>query len=225
MSKLRSGFFGALFGVFGFALFSPGPLANQRTAGPGTAVIAQVRSSSVSVVTDIGEGSGVIFHRNGRTYVLTAAHVVDGIPYHGEVTVERQLTSWKGVLVNLDVVRDVALIRLDVNYEIGASASLAERDAPVGTHLLHVGNLLGAYPGSYLEGTLAAKGRPTEEGTLLDQTSIIAWPGSSGGGVFTSDGELVGLIVRGVGPGLNFMVPVAVLREWAVDNDLHWLFQ
>tara|TARA_Y100001938_G_scaffold87883_1_gene120413 strand:- start:81 stop:458 length:378 start_codon:yes stop_codon:yes gene_type:complete len=56
----------------------------------------------------------------------------------------------------------------------------------------------------------------------FDQTTVTAFPGSSGGGVFTEEGEYVGMIVRGAGEGFNLMVPIRRIRTWAEENDLEW---
>jgi S1-C subfamily serine protease len=240
MNKLRSGFVGAFLGIFVFALFSPGPLTSRRPASAvAPSAISHVRNSSVNVEvelvetnlfgeveTGVARGSGVIFHRFGKTYALTAQHVVEGIPYHGPVKIYQGDAEWDAILVNADETHDLALLRLDSRTPVGTSVELSsEALLPVGTRLLHVGNLLGRLPGSYVEGVLSAVGRDLGGLGQFDQTTLNAWPGSSGGGVFTTDGKLVGILTRGVGPGLNFIVPARVLRQWADENDLHWLFE
>ena len=45
-------------------------------------------------------------------------------------------------------------------------------------------------------------------GTVFDQTTVTAFPGSSGGGVFLTDGKYVGMLVRGAGETFNLIVPV-----------------
>lgn len=226
MNTLRSVFVGVLLGIFTVALFSPGPLSRQRVTAASGSVISQVRASSVSVLNqDGGEGSGVLFHRFGRTYVITAAHVVEPLPYHAEVIVQQGDAEWTAIIVNSDLARDVALLRIDSRFLVGSPAEISDAvSLPIGTHLLHVGNLLGHFPESYLEGTLSGKHRRSPDGGDFDQTSIIAWPGSSGGGVFTTEGKLVGIITLAGAPGLNLMVPARILKEWAKDNDLQWLF-
>ena len=56
----------------------------------------------------------------------------------------------------------------------------------------------------------------------FDQTTVTAFPGSSGGGVFLTDGRYVGMLVRGAGEGFNLMVPVRRMIEWAEVNELMW---
>lgn len=210
-------------GLASALLFLPLTTGCDRST-PTQAVVRQVCSSSVCVITDHGQGSGVIFHKFGKTYVLTAAHVLGDAPYHSVVKVTQGKRDWSATVVNIDAERDLALVRLEAKYKIGLRATLAPADAafPIGTPLLHVGNVLG-YRESYMEGTLSAAGR-LEDGTFW-QSSIVAYPGSSGGGIFTADGVLIGILTRGVGPGINFFLPPSFIHEWAEDNDLQWLFE
>jgi hypothetical protein len=60
-------------------------------------------------------------------------------------------------------------------------------------------------------------------GTVFDQTTVTAFPGSSGGGVFLkADGQYVGMLVRGGGEQFNFIVPVRRLRAWAESAKITW---
>ena len=53
----------------------------------------------------------------------------------------------------------------------------------------------------------------------FDQTTVTAFPGSSGGGVYLQDGRYVGMIVRGAGEGFNLMVPVRRMVRWAEKHE------
>jgi len=50
----------------------------------------------------------------------------------------------------------------------------------------------------------------------------MGYPGSSGGGVYTRDGKCIGLLVRGAGPGLNFIVPTRRMLPWAKKMKIEW---
>ena len=56
----------------------------------------------------------------------------------------------------------------------------------------------------------------------FDQTTVTAFKGSSGGGVFLQDGRYVGMIVRGAGEGFNLMVPVRRMKRWAEKHEIMW---
>ena len=63
---------------------------------------------------------------------------------------------------------------------------------------------------------------------MFDQTTVTAFPGSSGGGVYLSDkngdnsGKYVGMLVRGAGEGFNFIVPVRRMQDWAKKVNIEW---
>jgi hypothetical protein len=60
-------------------------------------------------------------------------------------------------------------------------------------------------------------------GVIFDQTTVTAFPGSSGGGVFLKgDGRYVGMLVRGAGEQFNFTVPVRRLVSWADKVGVKW---
>ena len=58
---------------------------------------------------------------------------------------------------------------------------------------------------------------------VFDQTTVAAFPGSSGGGVYLKkDARYVGMIVRGAGETFNLIVPVRRMVDWAKENDIMW---
>lgn len=89
-----------------------------------------------------------------------------------------------------------------------------------GTELFHVGSLLGQVGANSLTaGIVSQTGRVLRFGAnsvIFDQTTVTAFPGSSGGGVFLKDSGLyMGMLVRGAGEQFNLIVPVRRMREWA----------
>lgn len=113
---------------------------------------------------------------------------------------------------------DLALLRIRKQNFIRDSAAffLASEIPAPGTDLLHVGSLLGQLgSNSVTDGIVSQTGR-LHESKVFDQTTVTAFPGSSGGGVFRkSDGLYVGMLVRGAGETFNLMVPIRRIREWA----------
>ena len=103
----------------------------------------------------------------------------------------------------------------------------------IGTELYHVGSLLGQTgSNSMTRGIVSQVGRVLNlgsgDGTVFDQTTVTAFPGSSGGGVFLSErsgdkaGQYMGMLVRGAGETFNLIVPVRRMREWATKNSISW---
>jgi len=93
---------------------------------------------------------------------------------------------------------------------------------PIGTELFHVGSLLGQMgSNSMTSGIISQVGRIHGK-VEFDQTTVTAFPGSSGGGVYLKDGTYVGMIVRGAGEGFNLMVPIRRMVRWAEKHDIMW---
>tara|TARA_R100000808_G_scaffold25056_1_gene61031 strand:+ start:1192 stop:2100 length:909 start_codon:yes stop_codon:yes gene_type:complete len=93
---------------------------------------------------------------------------------------------------------------------------------PIGTQLFHVGSLLGQMgANSMTSGIISQVGRIHGK-VEFDQTTVTAFPGSSGGGVYLQDGRYVGMLVRGAGENFNLMVPVRRMKKWAADNSILW---
>lgn len=128
---------------------------------------------------------------------------------------------------------DLALIMLHKKNYVDTSAEFYLEDAipPIGTPLFHVGSLLGqSGSNSMTTGIVSQVGRTVNlDGTnvaIFDQTTVTAFPGSSGGGVFLADGphkgKYVGMLVRGAGETFNLIVPARRLKSFATQHKLLW---
>ena len=125
-----------------------------------------------------------------------------------------------------DIGEDLALLMVRAKDYGKASAKfyLEKEDpiVPIGTPLFHVGSLLGQFgSNSMTSGIVSQVGRIRNK-IEYDQTTVTAFPGSSGGGVYLQDGRYVGMIVRGAGEGFNLMVPVRRMIRWAQEHDIMW---
>jgi hypothetical protein len=104
---------------------------------------------------------------------------------------------------------------------------LDDKIPDLGTELFHVGSLLGQFGANSLTtGVLAQQGRVLNldgNEVVFDQTTVTAFPGSSGGGVFLKgDGRYIGMLVRGAGEGFNFIVPVRRIRDYCTRSNILW---
>lgn len=112
---------------------------------------------------------------------------------------------------------DLALLRIRKKNFVTCSVQfyLDEKIPALGTKLLHCGSLLGQQgSNSMTTGIVSQHGRVLN-GTIYDQTTCAAFPGSSGGGVYLEDGRYMGMIVRGAGETFNLIVPQRRLVKWA----------
>jgi len=121
---------------------------------------------------------------------------------------------------------DLALLMVRAKDYGKASAKFyldkEETIIPIGTQLYHVGSLLGQMgANSMTSGIISQVGRIHGK-VEFDQTTVTAFKGSSGGGVFLQDGRYVGMIVRGAGEGFNLMVPVRRMKRWAEKHEIMW---
>lgn len=119
----------------------------------------------------------------------------------------------------VDYVKDNVVFFLDKNKD----------GTPVipklGTELYHVGSLLGqSGSNSMTTGIVSQVGRiiPELNKVIFDQTTVTAFPGSSGGGVFFKDGRYVGMLVRGAGETFNLVVPVRRMHAWSKKVKCEW---
>lgn len=123
---------------------------------------------------------------------------------------------------------DLALLQIRKSNFTTVSTKFYSGDIPkIGTPLYHVGSLMGQVGANSLtSGVLSQIGRVlalSADGTVFDQTTATAFPGSSGGGMFLqADGTYVGMLVRGAGEGFNFIVPVRRMRDWAKTAKIEW---
>ena len=166
-----------------------------------------------------GAGSGVIFTADG--YIITNAHVVEGAQ---QITVKlNDGTTYNATPVGSDSQSDIAVIKIDATgltpAVLGDSDTIA-----IGETAIAVGNPsnLGV---TSTDGIISALNRSvTVEGNTMNliQTSAAISPGNSGGGLFNSKGELIGIVnaknADENAEGLGFAIPINTAK--AVTQDL-----
>jgi hypothetical protein len=148
--------------------------------------------------------------------------LVEGGRRVGEIKMDATVVKYS----DPDDGEDLALLMVRARDYGRASAkfylSKDEPIIPIGTQLFHVGSLLGQMgANSMTSGIISQVGRIHGK-VEFDQTTVTAFPGSSGGGVYLQNGEYVGMIVRGAGEGFNLMVPVRRIERWAKKHDIMW---
>ena len=150
----------------------------------------------------------------------------------GEIKMEAKVIKYSdaenGEDLALLMVRKKGFIDKTVTFYKSAGKPVA-----IGTELYHVGSLLGQVgSNSMTRGICSQVGRVldlgTGDGVVFDQTTVTAFPGSSGGGVFLSErtkekaGQYVGMLVRGAGETFNLVVPVRRMRTYAKKESVLW---
>ena len=167
-----------------------------------------------------GAGSGVIVKDDG--YIATNYHVIQGAN-KVEVTLHNG-ESYPARIVGSDPANDIAVIKIDAKdlttAKIGDSSTV-----DVGDLAVAIGNPLGQLGGTATTGIISALDRTLDvEGTTLTllQTDAAINGGNSGGGLFNSKGELIGIVeskASAVGvEGLAFALPINNVS--GIINDL-----
>ncbi|MBR6678406.1 MAG: trypsin-like peptidase domain-containing protein [Oscillospiraceae bacterium] len=157
-----------------------------------------------------GAGSGVIVREDD--YIATNYHVIQGAN-KVEVTLHNG-DSYSAHIIGSDPANDIAVIKIDAKglttATVGDSSTV-----DVGDLAVAIGNPLGQLGGTATTGIISALDRTLDvEGTTLTlmQTDAAINGGNSGGGLFNSKGELIGIVeskASAVGvEGLAFALPI-----------------
>ena len=166
-----------------------------------------------------GAGSGVIISEDG--YILTCAHVVSGA---NTITVElNDGTEYAATIVGSDSSSDIAVIKIDATGLTAATLGNSDNLA-VGETVVAVGNPMGTLSGTVTDGIVSAVNRAVEvEGNEMNliQTDAAISPGNSGGGLFNTNGELIGIVNAKYSDedaeGLGFAIPVNTMKTVVQD--------
>lgn len=166
-----------------------------------------------------GAGSGVILTTDG--YIVTNYHVVEGAR---QITVTlHDDSTYTATVVGSDQQSDIALLKIDATGL--TPAVLGDSDSvQVGEVVIAVGNPMGTLGGTVTDGIVSALNRDISvegnEMTLM-QTSAAISPGNSGGGLFNTNGELIGIVNAKYSDedaeGLGFAIPVNTMKTVVQD--------
>lgn len=157
--------------------------------------------------------SGVIVSRDG--YIVTNAHVVENAPRLRVRLADDH--EYEGKLIGQDVHADLAVLKIAAR-NLDEARMGDSRHLRAGEPVVAVGNPLG-FEHSVSVGVVSANrvGPIRVEGTVLGdmiQTDAAINQGNSGGGLFTSDGRLIGINTAIMVPrggsgsiGIGFAIP------------------
>src|SRR5437870_1341616 len=194
--------------------------AASAPAGTVAAVAQTVGPAVVSVRTDQGLGSGVVYDPSGL--ILTNAHVVDQAQSITIGLVDGR--HFAGKVVGSDTGFDVAVIKIDgANLPTAALGSTA--NLQVGDPVVAIGNPFG-FDHTLTTGVISALNRPVSEGQgsynqPMVQTDAAINPGNSGGPLLDINGQVMGITTLVAAPqgipaqGLGFAVPADTARRIA----------
>jgi S1-C subfamily serine protease len=203
---------------------APGGVKRYREASNG--IVLVVTANDVF-------GSGVVISNNGL--VITNWHVVEKEPMVGLVfkkairpdkTSLREEDIFFTKVLKTDHVRDLALLQIvspprDLTVLMLGSFKQVEVGQDVFA-ISHPQLLLWSYTEGVVSQIRPNFNLTTDSGTThratYIQTQTAISQGSSGGALFNYDGQLIGILVATLGPGLNFAIAVNEVQGFVMST-------
>lgn len=199
--------------------------ASTNIAEVSNAVVGVSNMKQRSVWTEseeAGTGSGIIYKKeNGKAYIVTNQHVVDGAQQVEVVLNDDERLEAK--VLGEDSLTDLAVLEVD-GAKIDTIASIgSSNDLQVGETVLAIGNPLGIdFANSVTKGIISGLNRSVTVDTNGDnqpdwvtevlQTDAAINPGNSGGALVNSSGEVIGInsmkIAESTVEGIGFAIPI-----------------
>jgi len=179
-------------------------------------------------------GSGVFKRANGHTYVITARHVVEKTKFNDVTIIRHEYEGVKkyGELQLLAKITlkstkwDLAILELYGKKPVSKSVAFHRNvDLPIGEKLILVGSPFGEFNYNSISiGILAQYDRSFEDKTFDESTTLVN-PGSSGAGLFTENGYLVGIANARSRTGNCMFTPLRELYRWIEQENLQFLLK
>ena len=164
-------------------------------------------------------GSGFIISEDG--YIITNYHVIENAEVVNVVLFDN--TEVEADIIGGDEKTDIALIKIEPPFELD-KVTFGDSDAiRVGDWVPAIGNPFGL-GGSVTAGIVSAKSRDIAAGPYDNfiQTDAAINQGSSGGPMFNTKGEVIGInsalfSTSGNNMGIGFAIPINIV-EWIVKQ-------
>lgn len=171
-------------------------------------IAERILPAIVVVNTATGNGSGVIVDDSG--VIATNYHVIED---SSNVSIELQNGDvYQDIgVISIDEIKDIALLKID-GFDLPTAEFGNSNSVVIGEDVLVMGAPRGMEQ-TVSRGIVSAI-RDSGEGYRLIQTDAAISPGSSGGGMFNLEGELVGLTVSYLedAQNINFVIPINYVR-------------
>jgi serine protease Do len=156
-----------------------------------------------------GQGSGFIVSADGL--ILTNAHVVRDAKDVTVKLIDRR--EFQAKVLGSDPKTDIAVLKIDAS-NLPAVPLGSVRDLKVGEWVLAIGSPFG-FENTVTAGVVSAKGRSLPDDSFVPfiQTDAAVNPGNSGGPLFNSRGEVIGINSQifshtGGYQGVSFAIPI-----------------
>jgi serine protease Do len=197
-------------------------IASNQTVGIST----EVTTTNVfgQAVSGTVTGTGFILTADG--YIMTNYHVIKEA-YQGGYEIKVMLhdgSSYTAKIVGIEDDNDIAVLKIDAK-NLSAVTLADSSKMEVGEPVYAIGNPLGELTYTFTGGMVSALDRDItgEDGTTINMFQIDAAvnSGNSGGPVYNSEGEVIGVVTAkysstGV-EGLGFAIPINDAAEIATQ--------
>ena len=215
----------------GFAEGSGVLITRELTAKDNEKIKVNFVVTCAHVIDNLRSTRQVIENGRPKTIVeFKDAQIVKELVENGRKVGELKMDAKVIMYSDAEEGEDLALLMVRKSGFVDANTEFYLEGQPVdiGTDLFHVGSLLGqSGANSMTAGIMSQVGRVLNlgsgGGTVFDQTTVTAFPGSSGGGVFLTNGKYVGMLVRGAGETFNLIVPVRRMQSWVEARGAGWV--
>ena len=168
----------------------------------------------------LGAGSGVIWTADG--YIVTCNHVVEDAPLIRVTLADG--TAYYADVVGTDSRTDLAVLKITTSTKLPA-VTVRGSELVLGETVIAIGNPLGVLSNTVSEGILSCLARSIKvEGQSMSLIQIDASVnhGNSGGGLFDTNGSLIGIVnAKSTGEsveGIGFAIPINTVME--ISNQL-----
>lgn len=177
-----------------YTVTAPGAIYQQNVQAV-VLISAKVTSSAGmfgQTTTGVSTGSGFVLTEDG--YVVTNHHVVEGAS--GVTVTMHDGTEYEAKIIGSDATNDVAVLKITEDVQLQAVEIGSSNALKVGDQVVAIGNPLGELTSTLTVGYVSAKERDvTTDGKTINmiQTDAAINSGNSGGPLFNSQGEVVGI--------------------------------
>ena len=206
-----------------------------------------LREISVTTITNSGHsGSAVIITREigdkKINFAISSAHVYE--PIMQTIIVEddalKEITIFPKIkalqfkddldepivtdayILLIEAEKDLCLLVLD-DIVTEESVRFSTERSKVFDEIYHMGSLAGLDGQDSLSTGIISFISRKLENLEVDQTTVPVGKGSSGGGMFVSDGKCIGITIAMAGCSTSFMVPSEHVIDWLETSEFSWL--